>query len=204
MPSHFRTVLAVLAMLAATACGPPHAALPAGATVLALGDSLTYGTGATPETSYPVFLAAATKWNVVNAGVAGNTAAEGCARLPDLLAEHRPALVLVFLGGNDFLRRQPVATLTAGLADCVRETKAAGVPMVLFAVPKFDLTGLTDAAVFATFANEHRVGWLTPGLGKLLADEMKRADPVHLNANGYRALAANVAAELRRLGYFAR
>ena len=94
--------------------------------------------------------------------------------------------------------------MTAGLAECVRETKAAGVPMVLYAVPKFDLTGLSDAAVFATFAKEQQVAWLTPGLGKLLADDMNRADPVHLNANGYRALAANVVAELRRLGYLAR
>jgi acyl-CoA hydrolase len=178
--------------------------LPAGATVVALGDSLTYGTGATSETSYPAFLAGATKWNVINAGIAGNTAAEGCARLPDLLTEHRPALVLVFLGGNDLLRRQPVAALIAGLAQCARETKAAGVPMVLFAVPRFDLTGFSDDALFATFAMEHDIAWLTPGFGKLLADDLKRADPVHLNANGYRALAANVVAELRRLGYVAR
>ena len=97
-------LLAILSTIVTTACGSPHAALPSGATVLALGDSLTYGTGATAETSYPVFLAAATHWNVINAGVPGHTAAEGCARIHALLAEHRPALVLVFLGGNDFLR----------------------------------------------------------------------------------------------------
>src|SRR5664279_6349119 len=74
-------VAAGVAMLA-TGCGKPRVApLPAGTTVLALGDSLTYGTGATVATSYPAYLAATTRWNVVNGGVPGDTAQQGCDRL---------------------------------------------------------------------------------------------------------------------------
>ena len=195
----FATVLALI-----VGCAQKSAPLPAGSTVLALGDSLTFGTGATDDTSYPAVLAAATGWSIVNAGVPGDTAQQGCNRLQPLLDEHRPRLVLVFLGGNDILRRQSAQTMTAGLAHCVRDAKAAGVPLVLFAVPKFDLTGFSDTPVFAEFATSSGVQFLSPRLGALLRDDAMRSDSVHLNANGYRALATNVADGLRQLGYLAR
>ncbi len=199
------TVFAIFA-LAAAGCGDRArvAALPPGATVVALGDSLTYGTGATPDTSYPALLAAATRWNVVNAGVPGDTAEAGCARLPPLVDEHRPALVLVFLGGNDILRQRGARALKDGLAACVRAAAAAGAPLVLLAVPTFGVTGFTDAAIVEDFAKDAKVPSLSPGLGKLLRDDAMRSDAIHLNAAGYRALAANVADELRRLGYVGR
>lgn len=196
-------VAAGVAMLA-TGCGKPRVApLPAGTTVLALGDSLTYGTGATVATSYPAYLAATTRWNVVNGGVPGDTAQQGCDRLQPLLAEHRPALVLVFLGGNDILRMHAGSALTEGLARCVREASAAKTQLVLLAVPTFGLTGFSDSPLFEDFAKRSSVPIVSPGLGALLRDESLRADAIHLNADGYRALAANVANELRRLGYLA-
>lgn len=192
-------------LLALTACGPPRAdALGPGSRVLALGDSLTYGTGATPETSYPAALAAMTQWTVVNAGVPGETAQQGCDRLPPLVDEHRPQLILVFLGGNDILRRGSTQVLTEGLRQCASVAREAKVPMVLFAVPRFELTGYADSPVFATVAKSVKVEFLTPQLGKLLGNDQLRADAVHLNGEGYRALAGNVAEELRRLGYLRR
>ncbi len=199
-----RLAAAVVAFaLAAAGCGDRArvVALPPGATVVALGDSLTYGTGATPDTSYPVHLAEATRWNVVNAGVPGDTAEAGCARLPPLLDEHRPALVLVLLGGNDILRLRAPRLLRDGLAACVRAAAATGTPLVLLAVPTFGVTGFADAAIVEDFAKEAKVPWLSPGLSTLLHDDAMRADAIHLNADGYRALAANVATELRRIGY---
>lgn len=195
-------VPALLLLLALTACAPPRAAaLGPGSRVLALGDSLTYGTGASPETSYPTVLAALTRWDVVNAGVPGDTTQQGCARLPPLLDERHPQLILVFLGGNDFLRRGSMQAMTAGLAQCVAVARGAKVPLVLFAVPRFELTGFADAPIFAEVAKSSQVGFLTPRLGALLGDDRLRADAVHLNGDGYRVLAGNVAEELRRLGY---
>ncbi|MGO2364975.1 MAG: arylesterase, partial [Psychrobacter sp.] len=52
---------------------PTQATLPTGSTVIALGDSLTYGYGASPETAYPAVLATMTKWRLVNEGVSGDT-----------------------------------------------------------------------------------------------------------------------------------
>ena len=111
-------VVATSLLAAIAGCGRKQAAraqlVPAGSTVLALGDSLTYGTGASPETAYPTVLAELSGWNVVNAGVSGNTSAQALERLPGLLAEHQPKLVIVSIGGNDFLRRDfPRVPLTS-------------------------------------------------------------------------------------------
>ena len=91
-----RRLLLLIAAASATlpACGKRKAALyPAlagAATVLALGDSLSHGSGAAPAAAYPAQLAQLTGWNVINAGVPGDTAAQALARLPALLAEHQP------------------------------------------------------------------------------------------------------------------
>lgn len=77
-------------------------ALPSNSTVLILGDSLSYGTGATKGEDYPTLLAQNTGWQIINAGVPGDTTAQGLARLPNLLVEHQPSLLIVELGGNDF------------------------------------------------------------------------------------------------------
>jgi acyl-CoA hydrolase len=197
-----RAVAAMTALLLAACSGdaPTLSPLPGGATVLALGDSLTWGTGATPETSWPTVLAAATGWNVVNAGVPGETAAQGCARLPALIDDTRPALVLVMLGGNDFLRRAPAAVVERGLAACVESARAAKLPLVLLTVPQPALTGATETPLYQRFGKSSGVPVVDSGLAGLLRDAAKRADPVHLNAEGYRELAANIRAGLVALG----
>ena len=200
--SRHRAALVTAALLLAACSGgtPPLPEVPAGSTVLALGDSLTWGTGAAPETSWPTVLAAGTGWNVVNAGVPGETAAQGCARLPELIAEARPALLLVMLGGNDFLRRAPAAAVERGLAACVDSARAAKLPLVLLTVPQPSLTGAAETPLFQRFGRAVGVPVVDSGLAALLRDESKRADPVHLNAEGYRELAANVRAGLVALG----
>jgi lysophospholipase L1-like esterase len=198
---------AVLVAAMVAGCGQRDAtvaALPPASTVLALGDSLTHGTGATPETSYPAALSDETGWRVVNAGVPGETAAEGCSRLPALLDEHRPRLVLVLLGGNDFLRRLPEAGIRDALARCATYARERATPLVVIPVPRLGLGGLANAAVYDEASRELGVPLVDSGLADLLAQSSQRADRVHLNASGYRTMARTLAQNLRAHGYLAR
>lgn len=182
--------------------------VPAGSTVLAIGDSLTWGTGATPETSYPSVLARLTGWRVVNAGAPGDTAAQALARTAALLAEHQPALVLLCIGGNDLLRRLDEATTRSTVEHIARAVLAAGAQLLLIAVPKPTLaarfTGsLTDHPLYGELAEQlqlplHRQGW-----SEVLADERLRADAIHANAAGYEQFARGLLATLRATGLLA-
>ena len=176
-----------------------------GASVLALGDSLTFGTGATPDTAYPAVLAGLSGWRVVNAGVPGDTAAQGLERLPALLQEHTPALVLVGLGGNDFLRRLPEADTRRHVQAACEQARAAGAQVLLIAVPRPSVaaafTGsLTDHPLYGEIAEQmklplHRQGW-----SEVLADESLRSDAIHANARGYAQFAKGLAGTARAVG----
>ena len=202
-------------LLAATmlaACGRKPVVgrkIAAGATVLALGDSLTFGTGATPETSYPTVLARLTGWNVVNAGIPGDTSAQALARLPALLQEHAPALVLVGIGGNDLLRRLPEADTRAQLQRAVELSRAAGAQVLLIAVPRPSaaaaFTGsLTDHPLYAEVAEALRVPLHRQGWSEVLSDATLRSDPIHANAAGYAAFAQGLVATARATGLLPR
>ncbi|MDH5286964.1 MAG: GDSL-type esterase/lipase family protein [Betaproteobacteria bacterium] len=203
LPVPRRRFLASLGALVLAACAPDarHAALPRGARVIALGDSLTYGTGASPAESWPALLAQRSGWQVENAGVPGETAAQACERLPDLLAANRPALVLVLVGGNDFLRRTPDAGVRDALAACVAEARAAAVPIVLLPVPRLGVGGLANAPLYAEAAKSLGTPLVDAGLADALAKPALRADAVHPNAAGYRAVAERIGAGLAKLGF---
>lgn len=180
----------------------------AGATVLALGDSLTFGTGATPDTSYPAALASLTGWRVVNAGVPGDTSAQALQRLPSLLQEHQPVLVLVSIGGNDLLRRLPEADTRANVQRICELARGAGAQVLLLAVPRPSvaaaITGsLSDHPMYAELADALHVPLQANGWSAVLADESLRADQIHANARGYAQMARNVHDTARAVGLLA-
>ena len=181
------------------ACGRKKSAVqpvPRGSTVLALGDSLTYGTGASPDTSYPAVLAGLTGWQVVNAGVPGDTSAQALARLPALLAEHRPRLVIVSIGGNDFLRKLPEADTRAHVHAACQQALDAGAQVLLVAVPRATVAAalgqMTDHALYAEVARDLNIPLQREGWGEVLAQAELRSDAVHANARGYAQFARSV------------
>ena len=171
-------------------------AVPAGATVLALGDSLTYGTGASPDASYPTVLAALTGWKVINAGVPGDTSAQALARLPVLLAEHRPELVIVSIGGNDFLRRLPESDTRANVHAICKQSIGAGAQVLLVAVPRATVAAalgqMTDHVLYAEIARDLKIPLQREAWGEVLAQPDLRADPIHANARGYAQFARSL------------
>ena len=188
-------------------CGKPqpYSVLPSGAIVLAFGDSITYGTGAGPEEGFPVRLASITGWRVINAGVPGELARDAGERLPQLLAQHQPELVLVELGGNDFLRQRPAQKVKEDIRGLLHTVQASGAIPVLIAVPRFSMlratTGLlADSDLYDELAREEQVLLVPDLLSTILSDDSLRADPIHPNAYGYRALARGIALSLREVG----
>jgi acyl-CoA thioesterase-1 len=180
-------------------------ALAADATVLAFGDSITYGTGASPEAAYPAQLAALTGWNVINGGVPGDTAENALERLPALLAEHRPALVIIGIGGNDFLRRVAPDVTRSAVRRAIELASGAGAQVLLVAIPQLSAgaalgLGLSDHPMYEELARELALPLHAGGWSRVLGDAALRADAIHANAAGYRAFAEGLAATLKQAG----
>lgn len=215
--SRRRTCLRTAVLLAAlpallAGCGRPpprQAALPPGSTVLALGDSLTYGTGAPPGQAYPDVLARLTGWQLVNAGVPGHTSAQALERAEALLAQHRPALLILSIGGNDFLRGVGAERTREHVRGIAAVAQAAGVPVLLVAVPRPTLAAavtrtLDDHPLFPELAAELGLPLHPNGWSEVLSDARLRSDRIHANAEGYARFAEGLLGTLREQGWAAR
>lgn len=136
-------------------------------------------------------------YTVINASVSGDTTAGGLARLPALLEQHEPALVLIELGGNDGLRALPIDYLQQNLSAMVQLAQQAGAKVILLGmrIPPNYGPRYTDAfeRVFGDVADEHSVPlvpFLLEGVGGV--DGMIQSDGVHPTAAAQSILLDNV------------
>ena len=201
MPRAGRLLVTVCLALLLAACerAPVLPRLSPHDVILAFGDSLTHGTGASADTAYPAVLAALTGHTVVNAGVPGETTAEGLRRLPGTLSEYKPRLVLLCLGGNDMLRHLPDAETENNLRLLVRAIRAAGAAPVLIAVPQPRLFGGAPP-YYEKLSEELKVPLEREAFVEVLKDNRLKSDLVHANAAGYRVVAERLAAFLHEAG----
>ncbi|OOC48431.1 MULTISPECIES: GDSL-type esterase/lipase family protein [Thioalkalivibrio] len=179
--------------------------LPRQATVLAFGDSVTHGTGAGSGEDYPARLAAITGWTLINDGVPGDRANSARGRLEPSLREHQPDLVLIWLGGNDFLRQRDPAAVKEDLRALVAAVHEHGAQPLLLGVPRASALGaatgrLRDDPIYRELAREEQVALIEGVLSGVLSERDLRADPVHPNARGYRRIADEIAEALDDLG----
>lgn len=176
--------------LSMVGCGgnPELKVLPEDATVLAFGDSLTAGLGASTTDAYPAVLQSLSGREVINAGVSGELTIEGLRRLPALLLEHDPDLMILLEGGNDILQNRSLDETKANLSAMITLAKDRGTDVVLVGVPKRSLLAST-AGFYTELAKEHHVPLEKKIIGSLLKKPAMKSDSVHFNAAGYRALA---------------
>lgn len=197
--SAFCKILLLATLL--TGCGkdPQVPALRNDDVILAFGDSLTFGTGASPAESYPAQLQALIGRTVVNAGVPGEISADGLARLPDVLEEVKPTLLLLCHGGNDFLRKQSEATAAANVRAMIKLARDKDIGVVLIATPKPGLT-ISPPAFYAEIAKEFSIPFNDDALTSILRDNALKSDLVHPNAKGYAQFAQALSKLLKKSG----
>ena len=132
-------------------------------------------------------------------GFPGEVTAQGVERLPALLDEHRPRLLLLCMGGNDMLRKVDRASTEANLRAMVRLARDRGISVVLIGVPKLQLFG-GAADFYEKIADDYDIPLEDKVLKDVLYDNAYKSDPIHPNAQGYRRVAERLADLLRNAG----
>jgi len=194
-------LLALIAMLPLMSCSQP-AQLPRlspEAVILAFGDSLTYGTGVAPDQSYPTLLSTMTGYRVINAGIPGEVSMAGLARLPGLLDETQPELIIICHAANDILRGMSLERAGENLQAMIQLAQQRGIAVVILAVPKFSIM-LSPAGFYETIAKDMNVPIEADILSTVLADHKLKSDQIHPNSKGYRLMAEAVFALLEKAG----
>lgn len=197
--SELSKILLLAVLLAGCGKGPQVPALGNNDVVLAFGDSLTFGTGAPPAESYPAQLQSLIGRKVVNAGVPGEISADGLSRLPEVLEEVQPRLLLLCHGGNDFLRKQSETAAAANVRAMIRLARDKGIGVVLIATPKPGLT-ISSPDFYADIAKEFAIPFNDDALKSILRDNALKSDLVHPNAKGYAQIAQVLDKLLRKAG----
>lgn len=177
--------------------------------IVAFGDSLTAGYGLQPQESYPALLqklidADGFKYEVVNAGVSGDTSAGGVRRIDWSLDAGGVRFVILELGANDFLRGQPVAETKKNLSEIIKRARSRDAQVLLAGMLTTTNTGrgyeveISDA--FKTLAAEQDIPLIPFFLeGVAGIDQLNQPDRVHPNAEGTRLVAATVYRHLKPL-----
>lgn len=204
-----RKFLTYTSVLLLAACGgkfgKKQTKIAAGNTVLALGNSLTYGYGASPAESYPAQLQKLTGWDIINGGIAGDTSAQALSRLPALL-QRKPKLVLISIGGNDFLRKLPEAETRNNIAETIESVQKENIPTVLVGVPHLSVGALfghlSDHPLYQELAEQYKIPLFEGAWSEILSDEKLKSDQIHANAAGYKVFAEKLEKFLQEEGFF--
>jgi acyl-CoA thioesterase-1 len=193
---------------AAAAPAPARAAAPVRSRprIAVLGDSLTAGLGVAKAAAYPSLLqerldAAGLDFEIVNAGVSGDTSAGGLARL-DWALDGDVRILIVALGGNDGLRGLPAEELQSNLAQIIQKAQLRGISVILAgmeAPPNYGRDYIVSFhKVYPALAAKYRVALVPFLLQGVAGDEaLNQRDGIHPTAAGARIVADNVWAVLK-------
>ena len=170
--------------------------------IIAFGDSLTAGFGLSEKESYPYLLQEKLKadgfdFEVINAGVSGDTSLGGLERSDWVLDQENAKILILELGANDLIRGVPVARMKENLDKIIRKAKAKNLKVLLcgmLAPPTMGQPYQRDYTVaFPDLADEHKVEFLPFLLENIaLKKELNQADGIHPNADGAKIMADNI------------
>ena len=166
-------------------------------TILALGDSLTYGHGATNNESYPTQLSSLTGYRIINGGMNAETSDEGLKRLPQLLEDRSIKLMILCFGGNDIMQKRSMSSLKQNLKTMIQMAKAENIEVLLISVPNFTLFGLSPLGLYEEVAEEENIPVLSGVLANILSQPSLKSDQVHPNALGYKEMAEKIYESLK-------
>ncbi len=170
-------------------------------TILAFGDSVTYGYGAKHDESYPFILSTLTGYKVINGGVNGDTSSDGLRRLPKLLEDESIKLIILCFGGNDILRKLPMSELKKNLRNMINIAKSKNIQVLLVSVPNISLFGLSPLELYGELSDEENVPLVSGVLAGILSKPSLKSDQIHPNALGYKKMAEDIYNALKKHGW---
>ncbi len=162
------------------------------ATILAFGDSLTYGTGASQDGGYPNILSTLSSREVINAGVPGEITRNGLKRLPALLDKLQPELLILIHGGNDLLRKTPQQQTLNNLKKMIDEAQQRNIKVVMLGVPKPSLLLFDSAEIYQKIAEQEQIPIDLETMPDILSSNELKSDTVHPNDQGYQIMAEKI------------
>lgn len=185
-------IITLLVLFSFTQKETPIKSLHPQETILAFGDSLTYGYSAEISESYPTVLSSLTGLNVINAGINGETSSQGLRRLSTLLENKSITLMILCFGGNDIIQRLPLDNLKKNLKTMIKMAKEKNIQVLLVSVPNFSLFGLSPLKLYNEVANEENIVLASGILADILSKPSLKSDQIHPNVFGYKEMAKKI------------
>jgi lysophospholipase L1-like esterase len=178
--------------------GPEPARPTAGERIVAFGDSLVQGVGASPGRDMVSILSRRLGVPIVNAGRSGDTTGTALTRLDAAVLSRNPRVVVVLLGGNDMLRRLPRDRMFENLETIVTRIRSRGAAVILVTVEIGFGTG-ADGPAFEALAERTSSALVRDILGGIFGRQALMSDGIHPNNSGYEIMADRIEPVLRRL-----
>ena len=183
-----------IVILIASGCGEKNSSLSplsSSSVILAYGDSLTYGYNVKRRESYPAKLEVLTGISVINSGVSGEVSAQGLKRLPKVLDEHHPQLLILCHGGNDLLRKMDLEEMESNIRSMIQLSLDRDIPVILLGVPKPGIF-LSSFDVYKKIANSMNIIFIEDLISDVLGDKSLKSDSIHPNKKGYNVMAEEI------------
>lgn len=162
-----------------------------GEAIIAFGDSITEGFGVDKEDAYPAVLSRELGVPVSNRGVSGDTSESGLSRLEKDVFPQNPRVVILFLGGNDFLSKVPAARLRENLSRVIERIHERGAMVVLVGI-KTGVTTEDYSFTYKELSETYKTAYVPNVLSGIFTDESLMIDAIHPNKEGHVRIAQKI------------